>query len=163
MNKNSRRGQRWPRRYDLSHPPGGRAGKEWLSALGLLEPGFELPQGLATVGDGVFLLGGEFGHGAVIAGGDEEGVVPEAAGAAGVQGNLPFHGADEGGEFPALLRHGDGADIAGGEGFCAFGLCDQLGEHLAVVAFVVPMGAGVAGGVDAGHAAQGIHADAAVV
>ena len=145
--------------------PRGEAVQESVGSAvrGCAEPGLELAQGLTAVGDGIFLLGRDFGHGAVIAGGDEEGVVPEAAGAAGVQGNLPFHGADEGGKLLAVPGHGDGADIAGGEGFLAFGPGGQLGQHLAVVAFIIPVGAGVAGGVDAGHAAQGIHADAAVV
>ena len=142
----------------------GGSGGENGQGIGVgCEPGFELAQGFAAVGDAVLLLGGDFGHGAIIAIGDEEGVIPEAAGAAGGEGNLAFHGADEAGQFLAAAGHGDGAYVAGGEGLFCFRLCGEFCKHFAVVTFIIAVGTGVAGGIHAGHAAKGVYADAAVV
>lgn len=115
------------------------------------------------MGDGIFFLGRDLSHGAVEALGNEEGVVAEAAGTQGIEGNLPLAGTDEGGKFLPPAGHRDGAHIAGGEGSGAFGFGSKLCQHFAVVGFIVPVGAGIAGGVDTGHATQGIDADAAVV
>ena len=142
----------------------GGSGEENGQGIGVGgEPGFEFAQGFAAVGDAVLLFGRDFGHGAVVAIRDEEGVIPETAGATGGEGNLPLYGADEAGQFLAAAGHGYGAYVAGGEGFLAFRSGGQFCKHLAVVSFIIAVGAGVAGGVYAGHAAQGIHADAAVV
>ena len=84
--------------------------------------------------EGEFGFDVEFGHGLVFVGEIEEGVVPEAVGAAWGDDDLTFKGAVTHGEDFAVAGGGEDAVVAGAA------LCernsDEEGEEIEVVALV---------------------------
>lgn len=131
----------------------------------------QLGNGAGAVADGVFLGLAEFGEGAVVAGGLEDGVVAEAVVTAWLFGDVAFHGAAEDADGFALLGQGEDADEAGGGGRAALQAAaglktrppGKLGEEFGDVVGVGGVFAGVAGGMHAGGAAEGVDFEAGVV
>ena len=116
-------------------------------------------EGAGAVGKGVFDFGGELGEGLVVAGGDEEGVVAEAVGAAGGVGEGAFAGAENGAGLAVGRGEGEDATEAGG----AVGDALHGGDELLEVVGVGGAFAGVARGTDAGGAVEVVDFEAGVV
>jgi hypothetical protein len=116
-----------------------------------------------------FGFGIEFGHGLVVAGEEEEGVIAEASGASGSGEDFTFDGAVGDAEDFAIASCGEDAMVAG------FGVLDvEFSEGLleAEVVTLVSCGGwgdsevfvfGVAGGADAGCSVEDVDFEAGVV
>ena len=78
--------------------------------------GEEGAEGVASMRELPFVFAGEFGEGEVEGRDEEEGVVAEAVGAAGMVEELAFDGAVGAEEDAAVAGEGQGADEAGGSG-----------------------------------------------
>ena len=117
--------------------------------------------GAGAMADAVLDGGGELGHGAAELGEEEDGVVAEAAGTGGLEGDEA--GAEAGGglEEAVGMGEGDGAAEAGGAG--GPGDAGELLEEQAVAVGVGEAGSGVAGGVEAGATAEGIDLETRVI
>lgn len=116
-------------------------------------------QCVGAVGDFIFHLGGQFGEGLVVAVGDEQWVVAKAVFAAQFFDDDPFAGAFDGERFFAGTGEGDDGTEAGAAIFFSRELAQQFG----VVRGVVARFAGVAGGIDAGRAVEGVNFEPRVV
>lgn len=121
----------------------------------IAQPGEELGDGVAAVGDGGFFFLGHFGEGAGGGGIEEVRIVAEAMFTAGGVEDGAFDGAAEGSEDTILVDEGDDADVASGAERLAGDFAHQAGVVVGVVA-------GPAGGVDTGSAAEGVDLEAAV-
>jgi hypothetical protein len=91
-------------------------------------------EGLSAMTDAEASLGIDLGHGETFVRKQEEGVVAEAAGAAGDGENLAFNGAVCGGEDCSVFGQREDASIAGGAiFFTGGGECVEQAEVVALV------------------------------
>jgi hypothetical protein len=125
------------------------------------EDGEGFGEGFGAVADAVFHVGGEFAEGFDLAVGDEERVVAEAAPTLLVGDDDAVADAFDGIDQAVGIGDGDDAAEAGGTFFG--GQAAEGGEEFAVVLVVAGFFAGVAGGADAGFAAEGIDFEAGIV
>ena len=102
---------------------------------------------------------GQLAEGLVVAVGDEDGVVAEAALAAVLEGQAAFHGATEGVGLALGGHQGEDTHEAGGP----VGTLGQHGQEAAVLGGVVRQVRGEAGAEHAGAAPEGVHTEARII
>ena len=116
-------------------------------------------EGAGAVGDAVFHFGIQLGKGFGVAVGHKERVVAESVGAAQFIDNDAGAFTRNGLDASTGIRKGDDGAEASGAVF----LIGQFVEQLFVVGGIGAGFAGVAGGIDAGRAVEGVDLEAGVV